>query len=277
MLWLLLESELNVDIVYGVDTASVVATVRLELSLPDLERLKCLEYFATAALPLPTRTRSCRSPSRRTSLRSNPSASRWTPLAIRCCQTLGRSVEKAHPTQIQGAASTALPRTFHSLKPQLLLPPPDAAVSAATYAISLRRNSPWPDSVTALIDAATGRRLSYGELIHRAETLAANLTSVLKLSKGDTALVLSPNLLQVPILCFALLSLGVVVSPANPLSTRSELTRLFHVSKPAIVFAATSVAEKTREFGVKTVLLDSPEFDSLTKTKAPSGLGPPRE
>ncbi|TKY46415.1 4-coumarate--CoA ligase 9 [Spatholobus suberectus] len=166
-------------------------------------------------------------------------------------------------------------RTFHSLKPPLLLPPPKAAVSAAAYALSLRRSSPWPDSVTVLIDAATGDRLSYGELIHRAETLATNLTSVLKLSKGDTALVLSPNLFHVPILYFALLSLGVVLSPANPLSTRSELTRLFHVSKPAIVFAVTSVAEKTREFGVKTVLLDSPEFDSLTKTKAPSGLGSP--
>jgi len=29
----------------------------------------------------------------------------------------------------------------------------------------------------------------------------------------------------------------------------------------------TSIAEKTREFHVYTVLLDSPEFDSLTRTK----------
>ncbi|XP_029126215.1 uncharacterized protein LOC114915531 [Cajanus cajan] len=38
-------------------------------------------------------------------------------------------------------------------------------------------------------------------------------------------------LLQVPILCFALLSLGVVLSPANPLSTCSELTRLLHLRR----------------------------------------------
>ncbi|RDX88635.1 4-coumarate--CoA ligase-like 9, partial [Mucuna pruriens] len=166
-------------------------------------------------------------------------------------------------------------RTFRSLKPSPLLPPPNATVSVATYTISLRRNSPWPDSVTALIDAATGHRLSYGELIHRAETLATNLASVLKLSKGDTALVLSPNLLQVPILYFALLSLGVVVSPANPLATRSELTRFFHLSNPAIIFAVTAVAEKVREFPVRIVLLDSPEFDSLTQTPTQSGLGGP--
>ncbi|XP_047149769.1 4-coumarate--CoA ligase-like 9 [Vigna umbellata] len=158
-------------------------------------------------------------------------------------------------------------RTFHSLKPPLLLPPPNAAISAASYVLFLRRNSHFPDSSTAVVDSAYGHSLSYGELIHRAENLAANLATVLKLSKAHTALVLSPNIIQVPILCFALLSLGVVVSPANPLSTRSEITRLFHLSKPAIVFAVTSNAEKTREFHVRTVLLDSPEFDSLTRTK----------
>ncbi|KAK7381006.1 hypothetical protein VNO78_33529 [Psophocarpus tetragonolobus] len=166
-------------------------------------------------------------------------------------------------------------RTFYSLRPPLHLPPPHAAVSAATYVFSVRRKSTFPDYSTAYIDAATGRRLSSGEFIHRVETLAANLTAVFKLSKGDTALILSPNLIQVPILHFALLSAGVVVTPANPLSTRYELTRVFTIAKPAILFTVTSVAEKTREFNVKTILLDSSEFDSLTHTPSnpPSGLG----
>ncbi|KAK7316110.1 hypothetical protein VNO77_34836 [Canavalia gladiata] len=167
-------------------------------------------------------------------------------------------------------------RTFHNLRPPLQLPPPNATISAAAYTLSLRRNSPWPDSVTTLIDSATGYRVSYAEFIHRVETLATNLISVLKLSKGDTALVLSPNLLQVPILCFALLSIGVVVSPLNPLATRSEITHIFHLIKPVIVFATTSVAAKTDEFldlRLGTVLLDSPEFDSLTKTRKTSGIG----
>ncbi|KAK7316111.1 hypothetical protein VNO77_34837 [Canavalia gladiata] len=167
-------------------------------------------------------------------------------------------------------------RTFHNLKPPLQLPPPNATISAATYTLSLRRNSLWPDSVTALIDSATGYRLSYAEFVERVETLATNLTSILKLSKGDTALVLSPNLLQVPILCFALLSIGVIVSPQNPLATRSEITHIFHLSKPVIVFAATSVAAKIHGFPnhrLGTVLLDSPEFDSLMKIRRTSGIG----
>ncbi|KHN45330.1 4-coumarate--CoA ligase-like 9 [Glycine soja] len=116
-------------------------------------------------------------------------------------------------------------RTFHSLKPLLRLPLPNAAISVASFVLCLLCNLLFSDSSIAIIDSATGHRLSYGELLHRAKTLASNLATILKLTKGDTALVLSPNILQVPILCFALLSLGVVVSPTNPLSTRFELTR----------------------------------------------------
>ncbi|QHN93717.1 uncharacterized protein DS421_17g595040 [Arachis hypogaea] len=47
-----------------------------------------------------------------------------------------------------------------------------------SYVLSLRRNSPWSDFVTALIDSATGRHLSYADFICRSETLAANLTSL---------------------------------------------------------------------------------------------------
>ncbi|KAG4963167.1 hypothetical protein JHK82_039837 [Glycine max] len=140
-------------------------------------------------------------------------------------------------------------RTFHSLKPPLRLPLPNVAVSAASFVLCLRCNSLFLDSSIALIDSTTGHRLSYGELLHRAKTLASNLTIVLKLTKGDTALVLSPNILQVPILYFALLSLGVVVSPASPLCTCSEMTRFFNISNPTIVFTVTSIVEKTRHLG----------------------------
>ena len=164
--------------------------------------------------------------------------------------------------------------TFPSLKPPLLLPPPNAAVSVSTYVLPLRCNSLRPNLVTAIIDAATGHLLSYGEFIHRAQILATNLTIVLKLSKGDTTLVLHPNLIQVPILYFALLSLDVVLSPVNPLSTCSELTRLFNISNSSIIFAVSLVAEKTHEFHVWTILLDSLEFDLLTKNISSASFFP---
>ncbi|XP_061344468.1 4-coumarate--CoA ligase-like 9 [Gastrolobium bilobum] len=161
-------------------------------------------------------------------------------------------------------------RTFHSLKPPLNLPPPHANISAAAYTLSLRRNSPWSDSVIALVDSATSHQLSYSDLIQRSETLATNLTTLYGLTKGQTAFILSPNLIQVPILYFALLSIGVVVSPANPISTRSEISHLLNLCEPVIAFATSFSAPKLPKLRLGTILLDSPEFDSLTTTTAAS-------
>ncbi|KAI4348283.1 hypothetical protein L6164_009020 [Bauhinia variegata] len=167
-------------------------------------------------------------------------------------------------------------RTFHSLRLPLELPPPHASLSVADYVFSRRRNSPWSDPV-ALIDAATRRRVSYSEFTHRTLTLAANLSSLIGLSKGDTAFILSSNLVKVPILYFALLSLGVIVSPANPISTDSEISRLVELSKPIIAFATSSTGDKLPKLCLGAILLDSPEFDSLmTTTNTHSNLPLPR-
>ncbi|KAE8010021.1 hypothetical protein FH972_006419 [Carpinus fangiana] len=72
------------------------------------------------------------------------------------------------------------------------------------------------------------------------------------------------NLVQVPILYFSLLSLGVVISPANPISTDSEISWLVRLCNPVIAFATSSPAHKLPTFRFKTILLDSPEFDSMT-------------
>jgi 4-coumarate--CoA ligase len=47
-------------------------------------------------------------------------------------------------------------------------------------------------------------------------------------------------LVQVLILYFSLLSLGVVISPANPISTDSEISWLVHLCNPVIAFATSS-------------------------------------
>ncbi|KAF3444481.1 hypothetical protein FNV43_RR14173 [Rhamnella rubrinervis] len=116
-------------------------------------------------------------------------------------------------------------KIFHSLRPPLDLPPQRVPLSVAAYALSLRRNLPWPDSV-ALIDSATCQRI--------------------------------------PILNFSLLTIGVVVSPANPLSTKSEILRLVELSKPVIAFSTSASAHKLPKLRLKTVIIDSPEFDSMT-------------
>ncbi|XP_075633799.1 4-coumarate--CoA ligase-like 9 isoform X1 [Castanea sativa] len=166
-------------------------------------------------------------------------------------------------------------KTFHSLRPSIHLPPQHIPMSAAEYAFSLRllNSSPWQhlDSL-AFINSSTGQRVSFSEFTRKTLTLASCLHSVIGLSKGDTAFVLSQNLVQVPILCFSLLSLGVVISPANPLNTDSEISRLIQLCNPVIAFSTSSSAHKLSNVTTlrfKTILLDSPEFDSMTTSSTP--------
>ncbi|GAU33310.1 hypothetical protein TSUD_165740 [Trifolium subterraneum] len=163
----------------------------------------------------------------------------------------------------------SISRTFQTLRPPLNLPPPNATISATTYILSLRHKSPYSSSITFLIDSTTSHHLSYSNFIQRSQTLAKNLT-LRGLTKHHTALILSPNIFQVPILYFALLSIGVIVSPANPISTDSDISHFINLSKPVIAFT-TSFYGKLPKLPLGTILIDSPEFDSLTTTEEDKG------
>ncbi|CAL1358338.1 unnamed protein product [Linum trigynum] len=154
-------------------------------------------------------------------------------------------------------------KTFHSLRPPIHLPQDDAPISVVDYALSIRSASYWPDSTAALIDSATGQRIPYSDLLKRHKSLSYYLQHVLKLSRHDVALVICPNCVQVPILYLSLLSIGVVVSPGNPLSTGSEIARLVELSGPTIAFATSSTAHKLPKLRLGTILVDSPEFESM--------------
>ncbi|KAM6549640.1 hypothetical protein CsatB_021316 [Cannabis sativa] len=161
-------------------------------------------------------------------------------------------------------------KTFQSLRPPLLnLPPENAPLTLPQYCLSILRTRPWnwSDSL-ALIDSDTGHRLSYSEFTRLVKTLATNLQTQIGLTKGDTAFVLSPNSLRVPILYFALLTLGVIIAPANPLSTESEIARLVQLSKPIIAFATSAITPKLENLIKTVVSMDSPEFDSLMLTSS---------
>ncbi|XVF11566.1 hypothetical protein REPUB_Repub08aG0038800 [Reevesia pubescens] len=59
------------------------------------------------------------------------------------------------------------------------------------------------------------------------------------------------------------MSLGIVVSPANPLSSESEITHQVQLSKPVIAFATSKTSSKLPSLKLGTVLIDSPEFLSF--------------
>ncbi|XVE54515.1 hypothetical protein DITRI_Ditri03aG0088200 [Diplodiscus trichospermus] len=154
-------------------------------------------------------------------------------------------------------------RIFHSLRPHVPLPPPSQPLSLPQYALSLLRSSSTPavdGDATFIIDATSGHSLSYSEFIAQFHSLAHSLRKHYSLSRNDVAFVLSPPSLQVPLLYFALMLLGIVVSPANPLSSESEISHQVQLTKPAIAFATSKTCSKLPSLKLGTVILDSPEF-----------------
>ncbi|KZV24847.1 hypothetical protein F511_14730, partial [Dorcoceras hygrometricum] len=140
------------------------------------------------------------------------------------------------------------------------------------YALSLLHSPTTPTSGAIstthfLIDSATGHRITYAEFLRQVNSLSSSLRSLYpSLSKNDVAFILSPPSFHVPILYFSLLSLGITVSPSNPMSSPLELAHQIELSKPAIFFATSATAQKLPR-NVTLILLDSPKFLSMLDGK----------
>ncbi|KAF8040876.1 hypothetical protein BT93_B2941 [Corymbia citriodora subsp. variegata] len=161
--------------------------------------------------------------------------------------------------------------TYHSLRPPAPLPQPSAPISITDYVFSHLASHPPPATAPALVDAATSCRVAYPELLRRVRSLASSLRSRLGLSRGDCALIISPNSLDIMVLYLSLLSIGVVVSPCNPTSTAPEILHSIQLSRPSIAFATSKTASKVPSLPLGTILIDSPEFASLTRVVARTG------
>lgn len=152
-------------------------------------------------------------------------------------------------------------RTFHSLRPPAPLPPPDVPLSFQAFAFSLLPD-PLPPSRPALVDAATGASVTFPAFLSAVRALASALRTRVRLAPGDVAFVLAPAGVHVPVLYYALMSVGAVVSPANPALTAAEVARLVALSGPSVAFAVAGTRGKLPP-GLRAVLLDSPSFLSF--------------
>ncbi|KAI5408059.1 4-coumarate--CoA ligase-like 9 [Lathyrus oleraceus] len=159
-------------------------------------------------------------------------------------------------------------RIFHSLRPNVPLPPPSLPLSLTEYVLSLIPATATENNITAVIDSTTDNRLTYPTFIRQIKALASSLQSHTSLSKGHVALILTPTSLHVPVLYFSLLLLGVTIAPANPLSSQSELTHIVHLTKPVIAFATSSTASKISNLPFGTIITDSPSFLSMLNSNS---------
>ncbi|XP_021800974.1 4-coumarate--CoA ligase-like 9 isoform X3 [Prunus avium] len=167
-------------------------------------------------------------------------------------------------------------KTFHTLRPPLPLPPLSQLLSITHFALSLLQSSAPAPTTTLLIDAESGRHVSYENFIGQVHSLTLSLQSLAPaLSKGHVAFILSPTSLHVPVLYFSLLALGVVVSPANPIGSESEIAHQVRLSRPSIAFATSATAHKLPRDALRTIiLLDSPEFLSMLNRVGSSDTRP---
>ncbi|KAL4193577.1 hypothetical protein AMTRI_Chr06g177450 [Amborella trichopoda] len=127
--------------------------------------------------------------------------------------------------------------TFYSLRPTPNLPPLDLT----SYIFSLIPNPPL--SSPALVDASAKSHLSY----------------------DDVVLILSPPSIYVPIIYLCFLSLGAIISPSNPVSTKSEIEHQIQISKPVLIFSHSSTAHKIPAQN-RVILIDSHKFHRLIES-----------
>ena len=93
----------------------------------------------------------------------------------------------------------------------------------------------------ALIDAVTGRSISYAALPERVDRAAAGLAA-LGVAKGDVCAIFAANAPEYLIAVLAIARLGAVVTTASPLYTKEDLTKQLNDSAARVLFTSMSLA-----------------------------------
>jgi acyl-CoA synthetase (AMP-forming)/AMP-acid ligase II len=122
-----------------------------------------------------------------------------------------------------------------------------------------------------VVDAATGRSLTYGDFAHQIERAAAGFAAE-GLGKGDVVAILSPNSPEWLVACHGAIAAGGVVSGLNPLWSADEVAAQIHdsaarflVTTGPLAATARAAAEKAG-VGTRLVLLDGHSPGSLRLT-----------
>ncbi|KAM7275792.1 hypothetical protein ACFE04_017658 [Oxalis oulophora] len=154
-------------------------------------------------------------------------------------------------------------KTFHSIRPPVTLPPVDKPLTVAQYILSNNpRSINNSNDAVFLTDGSTGANLTYSTFLRHVTSLALSLQQNYALKPNDVAFILCPTSLNLPIVYFALLSLGVTINPSNPLCSDFELTLQLNLTRPTIAFVIEQTSHKLPST-LPNILIDSPEFNLL--------------
>jgi OPC-8:0 CoA ligase-1 len=165
------------------------------------------------------------------------------------CPTL--AAEQKRPLTDQKSGYCRDNGTYYSKRDPVDLPPPTQHLDVTTYIFSHHHHT----QQTAFIDASSGLSLSYPTLRHNIRALAAGLQG-LGIRKGEVVLVISPNSIALPCIYLAILSIGAILTTANPISTEAEIKRQAEDSKPVIIFTPANLINKVHATQLPVILID---------------------
>ncbi|KAK9168559.1 hypothetical protein Syun_000699 [Stephania yunnanensis] len=137
------------------------------------------------------------------------------------------------------SASTGIYHSLHQLGHDRQIPT-QTNLNTATHVLSH-----FPaESRLALVDSVTHSRLTYSQLRLSVHSLASALHHAIGIGKGDVVFLLSPNSLLYPIICLSVLSIGAVLTTANPLNTRLEIAKQVYDSNAKLIISSPEEAHK---------------------------------
>eukprot|EP01098_Paradermamoeba_levis_P015697 TRINITY_DN8110_c0_g1_i2.p1 TRINITY_DN8110_c0_g1~~TRINITY_DN8110_c0_g1_i2.p1 ORF type:complete len:510 (-),score=162.24 TRINITY_DN8110_c0_g1_i2:90-1619(-) len=105
-------------------------------------------------------------------------------------------------------------------------------------------------STTAYIDEGTGKSLSYSQLGNLIKKTASGLQAK-GLNKGEVVCIYSPNLAEYSVAFHATISIGGIVTPANPLYTSDELFHQLQDSNSFYLFTIPELLPRAKEAATK--------------------------
>ena len=136
---------------------------------------------------------------------------------------------------------------MHRKEPSILESPlPPVEVPSLTLARYLREQARLRPERIAIVDAVSGRTLSYGELDRQIGRFAAGLAAH-GFRSGDTLLMFAPNVPEWPVAALGALAAGGVVSGANPLNGAMDLARQMRDTNARFVLTIPALRATAQE------------------------------
>lgn len=138
---------------------------------------------------------------------------------------------------------------FHSKREPMSLPPNQHLDVTSFISSQPHRGK------TAFVDAVTGRRLGFSELWLGVERVVSCLYA-LGVRKGNVVIIISPNSILFPIVSLSVMSLGAVITTANPINTPGEISNQIGDSRPVLAFITRQLVSKLSNSNLPVVLMD---------------------